>query len=116
MPGNSTKPPHRIPAPALSTSSSSLECPSFSRNRRPGAGSMTNADVPRFGFGSNFLDYQAKQFDEERVAISRRTLLGFLDLESLRGKRMIDIGCGPGLTSLVAYRAEVAELFSFDYD
>jgi 2-polyprenyl-3-methyl-5-hydroxy-6-metoxy-1,4-benzoquinol methylase len=77
---------------------------------------MTNADVPRFGFGSNFLDYHAKQFDEERVAISRRTLLGFLGLETLRGKRMIDIGCGPGLTSLVAHRAEVAELFSFDYD
>ena len=77
---------------------------------------MTDAGVPRFEFGKNFLDYHATQFDEERVELSRRTLLGFLGLANLEGKRMIDIGCGPGLTSLVAFRAGAAELFSFDYD
>jgi 2-polyprenyl-3-methyl-5-hydroxy-6-metoxy-1,4-benzoquinol methylase len=77
---------------------------------------MTDTDGPRFGFGSNFLDYHAKQLDEERVATSGRTILEFLGLESFRGLRMIDIGCGPGLTSLACYRAGVAELLSFDYD
>jgi 2-polyprenyl-3-methyl-5-hydroxy-6-metoxy-1,4-benzoquinol methylase len=77
---------------------------------------MGERAVPRFGFGANFLDYHATQFDESRLEYSRRAMLGFLGLDDLAGKRMIDIGCGPGITSLVAYRAHIAELFSFDYD
>lgn len=77
---------------------------------------MTDADVPRFGFGSNWLDYQATQFNEERLAASREIMLGFLGFETLRGKRMIDIGSGSGLNSLVAYHAEAAEVLSFDFD
>ncbi|MGH7090009.1 MAG: class I SAM-dependent methyltransferase [Stellaceae bacterium] len=77
---------------------------------------MAVADTPRFAFGKNWQSFIDKHFSEERVAIAQQHLLGFLKLDTLAGKRMIDIGCGSGLHSLAALRSDVLELLSFDYD
>jgi 2-polyprenyl-6-hydroxyphenyl methylase/3-demethylubiquinone-9 3-methyltransferase len=74
----------------------------------------TNSE--RFAFGKNWEDYIAKHFSEERVEISRKHLLAFLQLPDLKGKYFLDIGCGSGLHSLAALRAGAEKIFSFDYD
>src|SRR5438445_8611862 len=76
----------------------------------------TVSDVQRFDFGTNWQKFVDKHFSEERVRIAQEHLLGFLKLEDLTGRRMLDIGCGSGLHSLAALRANVKELLSFDYD
>lgn len=75
-------------------------------------------DVPsrRFAFGRNWQSFVDRRLDEERVRIAQDHLLGFLGIEDLAGKRMIDIGSGSGIHSLAAIRAGVTELLSFDYD
>ncbi len=73
-------------------------------------------DSLRFDFGDNWADYIAKHYSEERVAISRRHLLGFLKLDTLDGKSFLDIGCGSGLHSLAAWQAGAEQVLSFDYD
>jgi 2-polyprenyl-6-hydroxyphenyl methylase/3-demethylubiquinone-9 3-methyltransferase len=73
-------------------------------------------DDIRFSFGKNWEDYIRKHFSEERVEVSRKHLLGFLQKENLNGRSFLDIGCGSGLHSLAALRAGAASIFSFDYD
>jgi len=70
----------------------------------------------RFAFGKNWANFVDKYLSEERVQIAKEHLLRFLNLPNLGGKRMLDIGCGSGLHSLAALRADVKELFSFDSD
>jgi SAM-dependent methyltransferase len=77
---------------------------------------MVTNDTPRFGFGKNWQNFVDRRFSEERLRIAQDHLLSFLKLTNLAGKRMIDIGCGSGLHSLAAIRANVAELLSLDYD
>jgi len=69
-----------------------------------------------FEFGKNWSDFIKRNFSEERVDVSRRHLLDFLQLQDLKGKSFLDIGCGSGLHSLAALRAGAARIFSFDYD
>jgi SAM-dependent methyltransferase len=78
---------------------------------------MTDAapEIPGFDFGKNWADFVDKHFSEERVRIAQQHLLGFLQLPDLTGKRMVVIGCGSGLHSLAALRANAGELVSFDY-
>jgi SAM-dependent methyltransferase len=76
----------------------------------------TSTDAPRFVFGKNWENFVDKHLTEERVRIAQEHLLRFLKLPDLTGKRMLDIGCGSGLHSLAALRANVRELVSFDYD
>jgi SAM-dependent methyltransferase len=70
----------------------------------------------RFSFGANWADYVKKMYSEERVRISQAHLLRFLRVQDLRGKKFIDIGCGSGLHSLAAWRAQADEVISFDFD
>lgn len=76
---------------------------------------MSNEEL-RFGFGKNWEDYIKKHFNEERVEISRKHLVNFLGVESLKGKTFLDIGCGSGLHSLAAFKSGAAAIYSFDYD
>lgn len=73
-------------------------------------------DDLRFGFGRNWEDFIRRNFSEEKVEMSRRHLLGFLDLPDLKGHSFLDIGCGSGIHSLAAFRSGADTIFSFDYD
>jgi 2-polyprenyl-6-hydroxyphenyl methylase/3-demethylubiquinone-9 3-methyltransferase len=69
----------------------------------------------RFEFGRNwarFLDV----LDEERVAEAERSLREMLGVESLEGRRFLDIGSGSGLFSLAARRLGAERVHSFDFD
>src|ERR1700730_8633586 len=74
------------------------------------------ADTMRFSFGKNWEKFIAEHFSEERVEISRKHLLGFLQMDDLHGKSFLDIGCGSGLHSLAALRAGASRIVSLDVD
>ncbi|HKQ08527.1 MAG TPA: class I SAM-dependent methyltransferase [Blastocatellia bacterium] len=68
----------------------------------------------RFEFGKNwsrFLDL----LDDKRIADAEASLKKMLEVETLSGKRFLDIGSGSGLFSLAARRLG-ARVHSFDYD
>jgi len=73
-------------------------------------------DAPHFAFGDNWQRFVADHFSEERVAIAKTHMLRFLGLSDLKGKYILDIGCGSGLHSLAAFDAGAARILSFDVD
>jgi 2-polyprenyl-6-hydroxyphenyl methylase/3-demethylubiquinone-9 3-methyltransferase len=68
----------------------------------------------RFGFGENWRTF-LKTVDESRIQIAVDSLKEALDVETLAGKRFVDVGSGSGLFSLAAHRLGAA-VTSFDYD
>lgn len=68
----------------------------------------------RFTFGANWRSFLEK-LNEERIQRAVDSLRGMLGVDSLRGKRFLDIGSGSGLFSLAARRLG-ATVHSFDYD
>lgn len=73
-------------------------------------------EVMRFGFGANWKSYLAKHLSDERIALAKEQLLGFLGREDLVGMRVLDIGSGSGIHSLAAHLSGAREVVSFDYD
>lgn len=72
------------------------------------------AQGKRFEFGKNWSRFLA-HLDEDRITIAEQTLKDMLGVETLHGKRFLDIGSGSGLFSLAARRLG-ATVHSFDYD
>jgi SAM-dependent methyltransferase len=68
----------------------------------------------RFEFGKNWDDF-LKGMSEEHLAESEKSLRELLGIDSLAGKRFLDIGSGSGVFSLSAMRLG-ADVVSFDYD
>jgi len=68
----------------------------------------------RFSFGSNW-DKFSNKIDEERIKSSENSLKLLLKENNLRNKRFLDLGCGSGLSSLVALNLG-AEVVAFDFD
>ena len=68
----------------------------------------------RFAFGKNWSNYLAT-LSPEAIEAARAGLVGLLKTPNLDGARFLDIGCGSGLSSLVA-RQQGATVTSFDYD
>ena len=68
----------------------------------------------RFEFGRNWQRFLAL-IDDSRIAAAVQSLKEKLEVETLAGKRFIDVGAGSGLFSLAA-RKLGAQVHSFDYD
>jgi len=68
----------------------------------------------RFEFGKNWEKF-LKTLDETRTWEAEKSLKTMLEIEKLNNKRVLDIGSGSGLFSLVARRLG-ATVHSFDYD
>lgn len=71
-------------------------------------------DTLRFEFGKNWKSF-LELLDEERIRESERAIRRSLNVDSLAGWRVLDIGSGSGLSSL-AMRRLGAQVVSFDFD
>lgn len=69
----------------------------------------------RFAFGENWGRFIAN-LAEEQIVEAERSLKSMLRVDSLVGKRFLDIGSGSGLFSLAAMRLGASTVYSFDYD
>lgn len=68
----------------------------------------------RFEFGKNWKRF-LKLLNTERIAEAEKSLKSMLCVDTLQGRRFLDIGSGSGLFSLAARRLG-ATVYSFDYD
>lgn len=74
----------------------------------------TAKPVDAFAFGENWQRF-LHDLDDDRIDKAQESLVEMLELDSLAGKRFLDIGSGSGLFSLVARRFG-ATVRSFDVD
>ena len=72
------------------------------------------AKKERFEFGKNWKNFLATLSDE-KIRRAETSLKEMLEVETLTGKKFLDIGSGSGLFSLAA-RNLGAEVVTFDYD
>jgi 2-polyprenyl-3-methyl-5-hydroxy-6-metoxy-1,4-benzoquinol methylase len=75
----------------------------------------TAAPQERFEFGRNWQRF-LKYLTEERIVEAEKSLCTMLEVEDLRGKSFLDVGCGSGLFSLAAVRLGAERVHSFDFD
>ena len=87
-----------------------LDCQSTPIGRRK----METESEQRFAFGRNWQSF-AGSIGPERIDQAVESLKSMLGVESLDGRRFLDIGCGSGLFSLAAHRLG-AEVVSVDFD
>lgn len=69
----------------------------------------------RFEFGKNWRRFLAC-LNDDRIEAARCSLADLLRVDTLRGRKFLDVGSGSGLFSLAAMRLEADEVCSFDYD
>jgi len=69
-----------------------------------------------FSFGENWNKFIEKHYNEDLIAINKNHILNFLQINSLKGKIFLDIGCGSGLSSIGALEAGANKVISFDID
>jgi 2-polyprenyl-6-hydroxyphenyl methylase/3-demethylubiquinone-9 3-methyltransferase len=68
-----------------------------------------------FSFGINWEDYVNNTLDDKIVNSHKGNLLAWLDESDIKNKKILDIGCGSGLSSL-CFSLLGGEVYSFDYD
>ncbi len=69
----------------------------------------------RFAFGKNWWHF-LRYLDDDRIAEAEKSLRVMLEVDNLKGKSFLDVGCGSGLFSLAAMRLGAGAVHSFDYD
>jgi 2-polyprenyl-3-methyl-5-hydroxy-6-metoxy-1,4-benzoquinol methylase len=72
-------------------------------------------DMQSFSFGKNWKDFLAT-VDDRVIGEAGHDIEDWLGTQNIRGKSIIDIGSGSGLSSLCMYRRGCRRLVSFDYD
>jgi 2-polyprenyl-3-methyl-5-hydroxy-6-metoxy-1,4-benzoquinol methylase len=75
---------------------------------------VVKPEQERFKFGKNWARF-LMLVNGERIAAAEKSLKNMLGVETLAGKKFLDIGSGSGLFSLAA-RNLGASVLSFDYD
>ena len=79
---------------------------------------MPTKDVTRvqsFSFGKNWQEFLST-VDEDVITAAGKDIEDWLGTENIRGKSIVDIGSGSGLSSLCMYQRGCRRLVSFDYD
>lgn len=66
-------------------------------------------------FGRNWRVF-SQHIDEPRIEEATRALRRLLGVESLAGRRFLDVGCGSGLHALAALRLGAARVEAVDLD
>jgi len=68
-----------------------------------------------FSFGKNWQIF-LKGLSEDRFRNAELSLIEFLNMDDLKGKSFLDIGCGSGLFSYAAFTLRADKIVSFDVD
>ena len=68
-----------------------------------------------FSFGQNWLDY-LKTVGNTEIEKAIKDILEYLDEETVKKSRILDIGSGSGIHSSAFYKLGAKEVRSFDYD
>ncbi|HUY14157.1 MAG TPA: class I SAM-dependent methyltransferase [Terriglobia bacterium] len=69
-----------------------------------------------FSFGRNWQDFLEKHLTPGREQRALQSICEFLEVEDLKDRSFLDIGCGSGLFSLAAHRLGAQSIFSLDVD
>jgi predicted RNA methylase len=75
----------------------------------------TNAAVPAFTFGQNWLRY-SRELDEGRLVEAEQSIRTLLKRPSLESLNFLDLGAGSGLFSIAAVKLGAARVTSIDRD
>jgi 2-polyprenyl-6-hydroxyphenyl methylase/3-demethylubiquinone-9 3-methyltransferase len=70
-------------------------------------------DDENFSFGENWVNFVNNNLTDEVIKSSEKDINEWLNV---KGKTIIDIGCGSGLSSLIFSKKKAKKIFSFDYD
>jgi 2-polyprenyl-6-hydroxyphenyl methylase/3-demethylubiquinone-9 3-methyltransferase len=68
-----------------------------------------------FAFGENWASY-AETIDESRIVEAEQALIRLFGADGLRGKTLIDIGCGSGLHAVATGRLGGTRIVAIDID
>jgi SAM-dependent methyltransferase len=90
--------------------------PACSIEREMEANDAINKGKISFSFGKNWENFVRLNFSEERVDVAKKHLLDFMGLTDLKDKYFLDIGCGSGIHSLAALKANARKVVSLDVD
>ena len=74
-----------------------------------------NPTVDRFAFGKNWQSFAAIA-DEESISEAQRGLVKLFPNGELRGARILDVGCGSGLSMAAALRLGASQVDGVDID
>lgn len=69
-----------------------------------------------FGFGENWTKYVDNYLKEELIEEAAASIRNFCGEENIKDKVFLDIGCGSGLFSLIAYKLGAKKVISIDID
>ena len=68
-----------------------------------------------FSFGENWKKY-LDCIDNQTITEAEKDFKRIAGVETLEGQTFLDLGCGSGMNSLIAYRLKADRILSIDYD